>query len=225
MMIRRARHARRYGWVGVTMVGLMTALAACTSAPAGGAALVGGAGRPTESGTASTPDPDAAVAAAAATAALDPCPPSDPAVPARADGLPDVTLACLDDAGAHSVRLAGLRGTPAVVNVWAQWCPPCRQEAPLLQRLHAEAGDRLVLLGVDYQDDDVPALAFAAAEGLHYPSVSAPADELPLRRYAPGPPVTFLVDADGRIVKVIRGPFRDWAQVTTTVADVLGVTW
>jgi thiol-disulfide isomerase/thioredoxin len=111
-----------------------------------------------------------------------------------------------------------------VVNVWAQWCPPCREEAPLLQRLHATAADQLVVLGVNYQDQSVPALAFAAQSGLHYPSVSAPGDEFPLRRYAPGPPVTLLVDASGRVAGVVRGAFEDWDHLSRTVRQVLGVS-
>jgi thiol-disulfide isomerase/thioredoxin len=191
-------------------------LAGCADGGAGGGA--GAGARPS-----SLAGPDAAIASAAARAQLDACPASDTGVSARADGLPDVTLTCLDSAGPATVRLSGLRGRPTVLNVWAQWCPPCRAEAPLLQRLHAAAGDRLVVLGVDYQDDAVPALAFAQAHGLHYPSVSAPTDEFPLRRYGPGPPVTLLVDASGRVARVVRGPFHSWAELSGTVADVLGV--
>jgi thiol-disulfide isomerase/thioredoxin len=162
------------------------------------------------------------VAAAARHARLDPCPSSTAA--AAAGGLPDVTLHCLGQAGAATVHLAGLAGRPAVVNVWGSWCPPCREEAPLLQRLHAAAGSRLTVLGVDYEDDDVPALAFTADKALHYPSVADPDGHFPLRRWAAGPPVTFFLDAKGRIVHVQRGPFTSWEQLRTLVDDHLGMS-
>jgi thiol-disulfide isomerase/thioredoxin len=194
----------------------------------GGAGLLagcaaGGAGGAPAEPSSEPVNPDVAIASAAARAQLDACPPSDARVPAHPDGLPDVTLPCLGAEGPARVRLAGLRGRPVVLNIWAQWCPPCRAEAPLLQRLHAAAGERLIVLGVDYQDDAVPALAFAQAHQLHYPSVSAPADEFPLRRYGPGPPVTLLVEPSGRVARVVRGPFDSWAELSSIVADVLGV--
>ena len=58
------------------------------------------------------------------------CPRSDSDVAAVPSGLPDVVLPCLG--GGREVRLAGLRGKPMMINVWAQWCGPCREEAPYL---------------------------------------------------------------------------------------------
>lgn len=170
-----------------------------------------------------TDNPDVSVSAMAASARLDPCPTSSSTAPARPDGLPDVVLACLGPDGTRSVRLAGLRG-PVVLNIWGSWCVPCRQEAPLFQRLHAAAGGRLVVLGVDFADATPLALAFAASEDLHYPSVVAAATQFPLRRWAAGLPVTLLVDARGSIVDVQRGPFTSWQQLRDIVAARLGVS-
>src|SRR4051794_9610102 len=50
-------------------------------------------------------------------------------------------------------RLGALRGHPVVVNQWASWCPPCRQEFRYLQRVAARYGNRVAFLGVDAQDN------------------------------------------------------------------------
>jgi thiol-disulfide isomerase/thioredoxin len=60
--------------------------------------------------------------------------------------LPDLTLPCFT--GGRPVGLADLRG-PAVINLWASWCGPCRTELPAMQRLADQAGDRLRVVGVD----------------------------------------------------------------------------
>jgi thiol-disulfide isomerase/thioredoxin len=67
-------------------------------------------------------------------------------------GLPEVTLECLT--GGPAVRLSDLRGKPLLINVWAQWCGPCRLEAPFLAKLAAEAvvGGKLAMLGIDIAD-------------------------------------------------------------------------
>lgn len=151
------------------------------------------------------------------------CPASDPTVPARPDGLPDVTLDCL---GADSrVRLAGLRGKPMVVNVWAQWCGPCRQEAPALAALQDRLGDRVLLLGVDYVDPR-PELAveFAGQARWRYPQVVDPDKVLAAPLRIVGPPMTLFVAADGRVVARHVGPLTGDQQALDLVAQHLGVT-
>ncbi len=226
-------------WLLPGLLALAVATLAGCAAPSGGTGVPAGPGAASPVGSGSSPggapgaasagavssggaNPDASVSAMAATARLDPCPPSRTALPATPDGLPDVTLACLGPAGSRTVRLAGLDG-PAVVNVWASWCVPCRQEAPLIQQLHAQAGPRLLVLGVDFADAAPLALDFAATQGLHYPSVVSSTEQFPLPRWAPGLPLTLMIDAEGRIVDVQRGPFTTWAQLRDTVARRLGV--
>jgi thiol-disulfide isomerase/thioredoxin len=68
---------------------------------------------------------------------------------AQSTRLPDVTLAGF--AGGDGIDLAALRG-PAVINLWASWCGPCRKEMPLLQRFHERYGDRVRMVGIDFQD-------------------------------------------------------------------------
>lgn len=85
-------------------------------------------------------------------------------------GLPDVTLPCLG--GGKPVDLGALRG-PLVVNLWASYCGPCRKEMPVLEQFHQKYGDRVGVLGVDYQDvQTVSALDLVRRSGVTYPLVA-----------------------------------------------------
>lgn len=148
---------------------------------------------------------DPVLLAAREDAGIEDCPVTDLDVRGIAGGLPDVVLGCLGSG--RQVNLAALRGRPMVVNIWAQWCGPCRLEAPHLAEFAEDAGDKVLVLGLNY-DDREPALAieFAGLAGWHYPQVSDPVKRVagPLRLNA-GIPVTLLVDADGVIVYRITG--------------------
>ncbi|GAA1590877.1 hypothetical protein GCM10009789_50860 [Kribbella sancticallisti] len=149
--------------------------------------------------------------------------PSTPSKPPVSNALPDVSLPCLG--AGPDIRLADLRG-PLVVNVWAQWCGPCRDEAPYLAELQKRAGGKVKLLGIDYADPR-PELAvrFAIEQKWDYPHLVDP-DKLtqqPLR--IGGPPLTAFVDEDGKVVHVHRGVLTSQQQLDQLVRDKLGVTW
>lgn len=115
-------------------------------------------------------------------------------------GLPDLTLPCLG--GGHDVDLSSLRG-PMVVNLWASWCGPCRQEMPILQDFHAKYGDRVRVLGIDYQDVQTDAaMDLVRQTGATYPLLADPQSDLSGAAPFPalrGLPFLALVDADGRV--------------------------
>jgi DsbE subfamily thiol:disulfide oxidoreductase len=99
-----------------------------------------------------------------------------------------------------------LRGSVAVVNVWAEWCGPCLEEMPALQRLHARYADRgVAFLGINYRNDEDKARAFVETTGVTYPSLvdhaGAWADDLGFV----GLPDTYVVDRDGTIRYAIFG--------------------
>lgn len=145
------------------------------------------------------------------------CPRSSDA-PAVAGGLPELTLECLGGGG--GVRLAGLRG-PMLINLWAQWCEPCRSEAAHLSAF-ASTQQRVSVLGINYQDPQPElAIEFAALVSATYPQL---VDEETVSKgplAVPGIPLTILIDADGKVVARHPGQFVSLENVTEWVAQGL----
>lgn len=74
-------------------------------------------------------------------------------------------------------RVAALRGTPIVINKWASWCEPCRQEFGVFQRVSVSRGRQVAFLGIDSEDTDAHALAFLHSFPVSYPSFSDPSGQ------------------------------------------------
>jgi cytochrome c biogenesis protein CcmG, thiol:disulfide interchange protein DsbE len=118
--------------------------------------------------------------------------------------VPDFELPALDGRG--DVRLADYRGRPVIVNFWASWCNPCRQEFPLLQQaLRDHGGERLAVIGVTYQDIASDSRTFVRqrratwAQGVD--DGGTVADAFGVRAI----PQSFFVRADGTIAARIFG--------------------
>jgi thiol-disulfide isomerase/thioredoxin len=113
------------------------------------------------------------------------------------------------------------RGKVVVLNLWATWCAPCRDETPALERLYKEERSRgLVVLGVDQGESASKAAAFANEFGLHYP-VLVDEEQLYGRAYSSiGLPTTVIIDRQGRIVRGIDGAMT-LAQMREAVAPAL----
>ena len=156
-----------------------------------------------------------------AAADLAPCPRDRGGdVPAVSGGLPALRLDCLGEGPA--VTLSKFPG-PAVVSVWASWCPPCAREAPLLQEVADQAGTSVRFLGVDLLDRRDAGLAAAADFGLRFPSVEDPDGQLRSALGLPGPPVTLFVRADGRVAHRKLGELTSAAELRELIARHLGV--
>jgi cytochrome c biogenesis protein CcmG, thiol:disulfide interchange protein DsbE len=108
--------------------------------------------------------------------------------------LPDLELPCF--AGGDRVRLTGLRG-PAVINLWASWCEPCRAELPVLQQLADRAAGRLTVLGVDTGDDRDAAASFGTDHKIGMPTLYDRDQKLLGALGRATLPVTIFLGADG----------------------------
>lgn len=112
---------------------------------------------------------------------------------------PDFSLTTFDRA---TISLAELRGKPIVINFWASWCPPCRIEAPLLERAWRAYKDRgPVFLGVNIQDRREDALSYMREFNVTYPNGPDPNGEIAIDYGVSGLPVTFFVSREGQIVR------------------------
>jgi thiol-disulfide isomerase/thioredoxin len=156
-----------------------------------------------------TPPPSAAPAATGA-----------PAGSAAGKALPDLTLTCFT--GGAPVALRDVRG-PAVINVWASWCPPCRKELPAFQRLSERADGRLRVLGVNSRDGREAAQSIGEDFGVRFPVIvdQGEAFQRALERNAI--PLTVFVDGQGTVRHVDASGALDDARLAELVRRHLGV--
>ena len=120
-----------------------------------------------------------------------------------ASPAPDFTLRAMKG---PNTRLQELRGRVVMVNFWATWCGPCRQEMPHLNRLHEKynrAG--LVLLGVNVDDDPANAAAVATKLGIQFPVLLDTDKKVSDQYDLQAMPSTYLIDRDGKVRFVHRG--------------------
>jgi cytochrome c biogenesis protein CcmG, thiol:disulfide interchange protein DsbE len=115
---------------------------------------------------------------------------------------PAITATALDGT---RVDLYSLKGRPVVVNFWASWCVPCREEFPLFEEKLAELGptDGLEILGVLYKDEPEMALRFLSDFGQAWPTVADPDSIVAAAYRVVAPPQTYFIDADG-VVQAIH---------------------
>jgi len=118
---------------------------------------------------------------------------------------------------AYEKRLAQLRGHPVVVNVWASWCGPCREEFPVLQRLSARYGKKVAFLGLNSEDSDDAAATFLREEPVPYPSYTDPDKEIFDSLGAIGFPDTAFYDAKGELVFLKQGQYTDESELEADV--------
>lgn len=96
-------------------------------------------------------------------------------------------------------------GRPAVVNVWASWCGPCRSEAPLLREAWQEYGDEVLFVGVDVQDTQEGARAFIEEFDLDFTHFFDPRRDVPAVWGGLGVPLTYYLTPDGEVLELHNG--------------------
>jgi cytochrome c biogenesis protein CcmG/thiol:disulfide interchange protein DsbE len=128
--------------------------------------------------------------------------------PVPGDAAPAFAASLLSEEG--RLALDDLRGDPVVINFWASWCVPCKEEAPFLSSAAKEYEGRIRFVGVNIKDARDDALEFAKAHDLDYVHVRDENLSIFDDYGLTGQPETFFIDADGVIVEHVPGPlFED----------------
>jgi cytochrome c biogenesis protein CcmG/thiol:disulfide interchange protein DsbE len=103
------------------------------------------------------------------------------------------------------VSLSELRGTTLVINFWASWCPPCRDEAPVLEQAWRQSDRDVLVLGVNQQDAREAARGFIREFSLSFPHLREAGKETAQGWGVTGLPETFFVSPEGNIVSHVIG--------------------
>jgi cytochrome c biogenesis protein CcmG, thiol:disulfide interchange protein DsbE len=137
-------------------------------------------------------------------------------------GMPEApafTLERLDGQG--ELSLESLRGRPVVLNFWASWCGPCKDEAPLLEDASKRWAGKVAFVGVDVKDFRGDARTFIERYGVTYPNVYDGKGSTIGRYGVTGYPETYFIDAEGRVRYRIAGPVEDAEEVDDGIRRAL----
>ncbi|OFW66471.1 MAG: hypothetical protein A2Z12_05445 [Actinobacteria bacterium RBG_16_68_21] len=133
------------------------------------------------------------------------------------DAAPDFIIDLLD--GTRFVLADELAaGRPVILNLWASWCTPCREEMPELDAA-AAANPAVSFIGIAVDDDPTAAEEFAADIGVSYPLAIDEPGSVARKYPSPGLPTTFFISTDGRIVRVLYGGLTR-EQVSAAISEV-----
>lgn len=148
--------------------------------------------------------------------------PTTPVTPGPAGGqaLPELTLSCFT--GGAPVALRDVSG-PAVINVWASWCGPCRKELPAFQRLSERAAGRLQVVGVNTRDSRGGAQSIGEDFGVRFPILVDQGDALQRELKRNAFPLTLFVAADGQVRHIDATGALDDAKLAKLVRQHLGL--
>ena len=134
---------------------------------------------------------------------------------------PEIEFSLFDG---RELVLSDYRGQPMVINFWASWCAPCRQEALVLERSwRAYRDDGVIFLGVDIQDSEESARAFLSEYGITYPNGRDTDGQISVDYGVVGLPVTFFVNSEGAIDRRWVGAISERQLVAWVDEVVAGV--
>lgn len=123
--------------------------------------------------------------------------------------------------GSLDARVQALRGRPVVLNAWASWCPPCREELPLFAAAASRFGRRVTFLGADVEDDAGSARRLLEEVPLGYPSYATSLAALQDLASTTGTPFTVYLDGKGEVVGRHIGAYRSQGELDADVAALL----
>ena len=187
--------------VAAALLAAGTVLAGCTSSPEGD-------------------DPSPTQSEQPAASAFEACPEQTDEPAEGGSAVPPLSFDCL---GGGTLDLTRAPGVPTVVNLWASWCGPCREELPLMQELADSAGDRVRVVGIVSRDGEPQAESFAADAGTTFPSAFDGQGDLMAELGLPGLPYTMFLAADGSLAHSEIGPVESTEELEQLVAEHLGV--
>ena len=131
---------------------------------------------------------------------------------------PNFSLAMLrPDTGKSALSLSNFKGKPVVLNFWASWCAPCKEEAPLLESAWKQVqaqGKDAVILGIDFQDSNNDAISFLQLSGITYPIVLDADGSVALKYSVTSLPQTIFINRNGTVIS--RVPRELTAQVLSS---------
>ena len=108
----------------------------------------------------------------------------------------DFTLTTVDS---QQVTLGDLKGQGVLVNFWATWCPPCMEEMPLFERYSQKYQGKLVVLGINYQEQDELVDKFRQENGISFPLLLDLSGKVADLYYVHNFPMSFFIDSEGTI--------------------------
>ncbi len=123
----------------------------------------------------------------------------------------------ISSGGTLSDRLRAVRGYPVVLNAWAAWCPPCREEFPLLANASAQYGRKVAFIGADTNDSDSDARSFLAKHPISYPSYPVASTDLSSLAVLEGFPTTIFINPAGKVVFVHTGQYDTEAELDNNI--------
>ena len=134
---------------------------------------------------------------------------------------PEFTLTLFDGG---QISLAELRGRPVVLNFWASWCDPCKDEAPLLEAAWRKYKDQgLMVIGVDYLDQEPAARAYLQEFQITYPNGPDLGSKIARRYFIRGVPETFFIGPDGQIKSFKEGPFTTMEELEASIREIMSI--
>ena len=144
-----------------------------------------------------------------------------PPSPREGFSAPDFTLDLLSSG---QITLSNLRGQVVMVNLWASWCPPCREEMPAIENIYQEykhQGLEVLAVNTTYQDNEAEVAAFVKQYGLTFPILLDKTGAVSNRYQLRGLPSTYFVDRKGVIRSVVVGGPMSEALIRSKIQDLL----
>ena len=115
----------------------------------------------------------------------------------------------LDSTAGGKVKLSNFKGKAVILNFWATWCPPCKEEMPLFENAYRSESDKVVVIGVNLQESEENVRDFIKKFGISFPTLLDPNSEVKELYNVFTQPVTYFIDKEGKIIDKKFGPLTD----------------